>query len=477
MADCRRAAPGNSSHLFCSPLIFLWPLIVISGLSSCTAHYSVNDAIESTEAVQRYSLLKETISNRSDELIVYLAFSGGGTRAAAFSYGVLKKLAETHITVNDQPRRFIDEIDVISSVSGGSFTAAYYGLFGDKIFEDFEQKFLTKNVQAELKRQILSPLNWFKLGSAFYSRSDLAADYYDKLLFENRTFQEIANSQGPLIVINATNAALGAQFSFTGSQFAPICTDLMTYPVSRAVTASSAVPGVFTSIILKNHAGTCEYQSPEWLEDAILEGSTNTRRYHLAKALKSYLDAQKQPYIHLLDGGLVDNLGIRLIINTTLKEVDHWKILRDRDLEEVRKVIVIAVNAQAEGEPKFNKRDYSIPIIDSMGAATSVPLKNYSFETMELLKDNLEEFAEAATESRCLETRPGTGLNSSCDVKAYLIEVNFDKLESTSERTHLQNLPTSFRLEPDDVDRLVAAAAELLSSSEVFQALISELQN
>jgi NTE family protein len=112
-----------------------------------------------------------------------------------------------------------------------------------------------------------------------------------------------------------------------------------------------------------------------------------------------------------------------------------------------------------------------------MGAATSVPLKNYSFETMELLKDNLEEFAEAATESRCLETRPETGLNSSCDVKAYLIEVNFDKLESTSERTHLQNLPTSFRLEPDDVDRLVAAAAELLSSSEVFQALISELQN
>ena len=461
----------------CGRLIFLWPLIIISGLASCTAHYSVNDAIESTDSVQRYSLLKETKSNRSDELVVYLAFSGGGTRAAAFSYGVLKKLAETHITVNEQPRRFIDEVDVISSVSGGSFTAAYYGLFGDRIFEDFEQKFLTKNVQAELKRQIFSPLNWFKLGSAYYSRSDLAADYYDKLLFEKKTFQEIADSQGPLIVINATNAALGAQFSFIGSQFAPVCTDLMTYPVSRAVTASSAVPGVFTSIILKNHAGKCEYQSPEWLEEALLEGSTNTRRYHLAKALKSYLDAKKQPYIHLLDGGLVDNLGIRLIINTTLKEVDNYKILQDRDLEEVRKVIVIAVNAQTEGEPKFNKRDYSIPIIDSMDAATSVPLKNYSFETMELLKDNLEDFAEAVTESRCLETRPGAGVNSSCDVKAYLIEVNFDKIENISERTHIQNLPTSFKLEPDDVDKLVVAADELLSSSEVFQALISELQN
>ena len=468
---------GARRIISCGPFIFLWPLILISGLASCTAHYSVNEPIDSTESVQRYSLLKETKSNRSDELVVYLAFSGGGTRAAAFSYGVLKKLAETNITVNDRPRRFIDEVDIISSVSGGSFTAAYYGLFGEKIFEDFEQKFLKTNVQGELKRQIVSPLNWFKLGSAFYSRSDLAADYYDKLLFEKKTFQEIADSQGPLIVINATNAALGAQFSFTGSQFAPICTDLMTYPVSRAVTASSAVPGVFTSIILKNHAGKCEYQSPEWLEEALLEGSSNTRRYHLAKALKSYLDPKNQPYIHLLDGGLVDNLGIRLIINTTLKEVDHWKILRDRDLEEVRKVIVIAINAQTEGEPKFNKRDYSIPIIDSMSTATSVPLKNYSFESMELLKDNLEDFAEAATESRCLETRPGTGINSSCDVKAYLIEVNFDKIESTSERTHLQNLPTSFRLEPDDVDRLVVAADELLSGSEAFQVLISDLQN
>ena len=96
---------------------------------------------------------------------------------------------------------------------------------------------------------------------------------------------------------------------------------------------------------------------------------------------------------------------------------------------------------------------------------------------MELLKDNLEDFAETVTESRCLETRPGTGVNSSCDVTAYLIEINFDKIESNSERTHIQNLPTSFRLEPDDVDRLVAAADELLSNSDVFQALISDLKN
>jgi NTE family protein len=73
-----------------------------------------------------------------------------------------------------------------------------------------------------------------------YERSDLAAEFYDDILFEKKTFQDFITSRGPLIAINATNVALGAQFTFIGAQFEPICTDLGSYPVSRAVTASSS---------------------------------------------------------------------------------------------------------------------------------------------------------------------------------------------------------------------------------------------
>ena len=52
-------------------------------------------------------------------------------------------------------------MDVISSVSGGSFTAAYYGLFGDQLFEDFETVFLRRNVQSELLAALFNPLRWF----------------------------------------------------------------------------------------------------------------------------------------------------------------------------------------------------------------------------------------------------------------------------------------------------------------------------
>ncbi len=115
-------------------------MIVFTGLVACTAHYHTNQPVTSIEAVRGYSLKKETVDQRSDELLLILTFSGGGTRAAAFSYGVLRALAQTQIVIDGKKRRLFDEIDAISSVSGGSFTAAYLGLFGDRIFKDFEKK-------------------------------------------------------------------------------------------------------------------------------------------------------------------------------------------------------------------------------------------------------------------------------------------------------------------------------------------------
>src|SRR5208337_552367 len=87
---------------------------------------------------------------KDDHLLVMLTFSGGGTRAAAFSYGVLEALRDTEISIHGLKKRMLDDVDFISGVSGGSFTAAYYGLFGDRIFEDFESRFLKKNIQGDL---------------------------------------------------------------------------------------------------------------------------------------------------------------------------------------------------------------------------------------------------------------------------------------------------------------------------------------
>src|SRR5207244_10105006 len=130
-----------------------------------------------------------------DNLVV-LAFSGGGTRAAAFSYGVLETLRRTEIIGPTGRIRLIDEVNVITGVSGGSFTALAYGLYGDKLFDTYEQRFLKRDVQGEIINRTLSPGYWGKLDTTGWGRSELAAELYDEILFNGATFADLERGSG-----------------------------------------------------------------------------------------------------------------------------------------------------------------------------------------------------------------------------------------------------------------------------------------
>jgi len=452
-------------------------LMTLLVLTACTAHYAVNSKIETVKSVERYSLRNTAGPEKSDELLLILTFSGGGTRAAALSYGILQALADTQIAVDGKQRRLLDEVDLISSVSGGSFTSAYYGLFGDRIFEDFETKYLLRNVERELAWRAISLSSWSKLASSYYARSDLAAEYFDEILFEGKTFSDFQIPRLPLIAINATDIALGTQFTFLGNQFAPICADLSSYPVSRAVTASAAVPGPFSSIVLKNYAGTCGYQLPEWAAGAIRERQEYTRRYQNAKNLNNYMDTERFAYIHLFDGGISDNLGVRFILNYTAQTENIWQQMQALNLQNTTKLAIIVINAKNRMKTDFAKERQSAPIIDTIGLISSIPLDRYSFDTLDLLRRDIKGWEKSITAERCKNLKADfNSPDRNCPVRTYLIEVNFEQTPDESERQHLLSLPTSFYLEPEDVDRLKAAARELLSTSAEFQRLVSDLR-
>ncbi len=113
-------------------------VLILFTFAGCTAHYPVNEPITSIDNSAGYRLgVEQGHPDQSKSLTVIMAFSGGGTRAAAYSYGVLETLRDIEINWEGRQRKLIHEVDSISSVSGGSFTAAYYGLFGERIFEDF----------------------------------------------------------------------------------------------------------------------------------------------------------------------------------------------------------------------------------------------------------------------------------------------------------------------------------------------------
>lgn len=226
-----------------------------------------------------------------------LALSGGGYRAAAYHIGTMRALHKLGI---------LDKVDVISSVSGGSITAAYYALNKRKGYEQFEKDFLKKLKHNVLWMAVLylvlvsaiflflvyitpkgyrvwttivvSTILW-KCAYKILPVSCFVERAYDLLFFHGAKLDNIP--QSPVLAINSTDLSTGNQFTF--SQDRMFCFPYKNtfhfrtkdFPVARAVMASSCVPYVFSPV----------------------------------KITKKFLDGEGKVKPYLVDGGLYDNQG------------------------------------------------------------------------------------------------------------------------------------------------------------------------
>jgi NTE family protein len=453
----------------------------ILSVSGC-AHHPVNSPLTEVDPDQGYRFTALSDARNSESLLLLLAFSGGGTRAAALSLGVLEELAKTQILWEGERRRLLDQVDWISAVSGGSFTAAYFAVHGEAIFEDFQPRFLARNIRGRLLRLLFSPVNWVRLASPHFDRSDLAAEYYDRHLFEHRTFGDLLrDGQGPFLTINATDMELGSRFEFTQAQFDLLCSDLSSFPVSRAVAASSSYPGLLTPITLQNYGGTCGDAEPEWMKTSDGPG-VSTRRQTKAMEVRSYLSQTSRPYLHLLDGGLADNLGVRGFLDEVITRDSVWQTMQAYRLQKLRKVILIVVNASVVRDYRMGTRKNAPGAARSIRSAIGVPINRYSFESVELFRDHMDKWGKEIGELRRAQTgRMGDAGESDTpspsipDVKFHIIEIHFDALPDDTERRYFNSLPTTFRLSSEAVDRLREAAGRLLRQSPTWSDLLQEL--
>lgn len=461
---------------FCCRLIVTVSLFILV-LSGC-AHHQVNKRLEQLNPHYGYRGTNiHPTERQSEDTLLLLTFSGGGTRAAAFAYGVLEALRDTEIHRAGKKIRLLDEVDGISGVSGGSFTAAYYGLFGDRIFQDFEKKFLKRNIQGALfKRMLFNPFNWGRLASPFFARSDLAEEYYNKYIFEGATFEDMLKMQGPMIFINATDMVHGTRMAFTQDAFDLICSDLSQFRVSRACAASSAVPILLTPITLKNYAGSCNFEMPEPLKKALEARTLPNRQFDLANNIVPFLDSKKKPYIHLVDGGVSDNLGLRVILERIIALGDAWTTLKHGRLENIHKIVIVVVNAETEVDTKWDRYGLDLPFGAMLASYASISIERYNIETVALIRENFSRWAEEIQRGRCPPGQISTEPGSCGDIEFYLVEVKFDALTDEAERTYFKHLPTSFHLKPEDVDKLREVARRILTSSKEFQRLLNDLQ-
>jgi len=214
-------------------------------------------------------------------VFVGIAMSGGGSRASNFSAAVLLELQKLGI---------LQHAAVISSVSGSSLTAAYYGLYGkdEKLWnEDSVRRHFRNNFELDWFGRWFIPWNIARYWTSNFSRSDIMEQVLDNELYDDSQFKEMPPGL-PKILINATSFTSGRRFVFSDESFAKnLNSRLDSYPIANAVMASSAFPGVFHDVTLKDYR---------------ISPRKDTRHYE-----------------HLLDGGPSDNLGTSTIIDIIKK--------------------------------------------------------------------------------------------------------------------------------------------------------------
>lgn len=226
-------------------------------------------------------------SERMPEAGTALSLSGGGYRAMLFHVGVIWRLYELGELKN---------IKRISSVSGGSITAAKLGQVWDRLSFD------PAKMSTDFIPLFVAPVR--KMGSITIDANAIiggmllagtiaehVASQYEKYLFGKDTLRDLPDgSDKPRFVINATNVQSGALWRFSRPFMGDWRVGRVLQPkirLSEAVAASSAFPPILSPM-------TLDLEPSQFTTDP---GNDLTARKYRDKVVLS-------------DGGVYDNLGI-----------------------------------------------------------------------------------------------------------------------------------------------------------------------
>ncbi|MEA5098450.1 MAG: patatin-like phospholipase family protein [Burkholderiaceae bacterium] len=437
-------------------------VLLLAGCST-TAHYPINPQRDEASKAKEYRFENLEQSDSSNSIAMTLFFSGGGTRAAALSHGVLEELAETRVKWEGRERTLLNEVDVISSVSGGSITAAHYGLTQQQHFTDFPERFLYKDYQNSIIDKIFSLEILTQLWSPTYGRIEVVANKFDQSLFHGTTYGDLARQgKRPYLIINSTDMSTGARFPFTQEQFDLICSDLNAFPLARAVAASAAVPVVFSPLTLKNYASTCDNATQKEVRRDWPNLPPNQQLR--LKELRSYLDEQRRPYLHLLDGGLVDNIGIGGTLDNAVFSGSAANLARMIGFKNLRKVVFVVVSAETDPSLESDLSD-KVPSMQRVAMALAdIPINHNSLESLIQFRETLKQWKQQ------VQRKFGH------DIDFYLIEVSLRDIANEAERESFRTIPTSLSLPKSDVDRLRQIGRKMLRESPEMQRLLHDMR-
>lgn len=408
--------------------------------------------------------------------LIIMSFSGGGSRAAALASSVLQEL-DRHGD-GEPGRTLLDDVVVISSVSGGSVTAAQFGLYGRQGLVLLTRDFIARDNMATLEMQAINPITWFRLAFGGYTRVDALRDLLDRQLYHHDTFAKFSHPGAPLIILNATDMASGEVFAFTGQRFDDICSNLSDLPVSVGVSASAAFPVLLSPVDLQDFAQQCADHLPPapWISNMLAAtyprylNLEEYKRARYANALRHGPNAFRPPdYLHLLDGGLADNLGLHSLIDVLTSPHGSIKLLNAINSGALRRIVVIEVNARSDSPSDLSTKKDTPSVISMVNSVISNPIDSATAGMAAQMHSLLGELRSAASNAPPDALFGGTQL--------YEITVDFDQFlpSQNALRDQVKIIPTLWSIKPDQVQELDQAAILLLHQHPCFQMLLSNL--
>lgn len=379
-----------------------------------------------------------------DDTFIWVAFSGGGTRAAAMAWKTLEELGKIPITVQRRDvaveSNLADEIDYISGISGGCFAAAAWPIYRSEP-QQFREIFIERNIQTELFFELFrSPLTVFRLLSPQYSRINAAAEYYDREVFGQRTFSDLPVR--PELRLHATDMALGARFTFTEQDFNQVHSDFGKYPIGFACAASSAFPVLLSPLTLKNHGTTKSLDDLKMTDRLYRQYDRNKRESVLAdmsRMGREHYNDKSNAWVHLIDGGVVDNQGLEEILQEFGTTGVINRRMNDSSLP-LKRLILINVNAGVRPENDL-ATNVEPPSVDKVVMHTMVASMDIlSAKRWMRIKELVQQLYKPVIDGNSVSAIRGLEA-------PYTIEISFRNLRDPDLKAQCNDLPTTFTLD------------------------------
>ena len=463
------------------PIACLAALCTLAALAACS--YPIRNEVIGAADHPKYSFGSLPPGELPDTLVVVTA-SGGGTRATALAMSVLRAMDKIKLASGHS---LADEIDIISSVSGGSVTAGYFALYGTAGLPTLENNFVRQDGMRALLVAGLNPFGLATLATPSKERIDLLVDYLDRQLFNNVTFDKlIERNRRPYLILNAADMVEGTPFPFTQYTMDLLCSDLTKVKLSTAVAASAAFPVALSPITLKNYrtptnVPPCPVSKPGWLGPAQdTKWYLDPPRVAWQRTASAYADGQKQ-FIHLLDGGIADNLGVsepyRLLTSDDVSPPFKQNILSGK----IKKIVFIMINARSFAPSALDNTQATPNALSMLTASIGSSIDRATFSTSERIRSLLtERFRGMADDIDREARRPGRPmpeilLKQAANLRTVagntqFITVDFDAIADPQCRAAYHSIQTSWALSDIQLKGLNAMGEALLAQDPSFPA-------